>query len=1015
MAKFTDTFIKRPVLASVVSLLILLVGLHSLTSLGVRQYPKMDNTVINVNTSYPGASAELVQGFITTQIEQSVASADGIDYLTSSSTPGSSAISAFIKLGFNPNVAFTDIMSKVSAVSNNLPKASENPVIQKNTGSQIALMYIGFASKVLSQEQVNDYLVRVVQPKIETLDGVSQAQILGGRKFGMRIWLNPQRMAALGISPQEVNSALLANNFQSAAGSTKGEYVTYNIKANTDLHNAAQFKEIVVKSHNGHLVRLKDVAHVELGSTAYNQNVTFNGKHAVFIAITAVPSANPLSVINRVRKLYPDIKAHLPTAITTHVAYDATTYIRDSIHDVTTTILEAAIIVIFVIFLFLGSFRSVIIPVLTIPLSLVGVATLMLAFHFTINLLTLLALVLAIGLVVDDAIVVVENIYRHIEEGLKPLDAALVGAREIATPVISMTITLAAVYAPIGFMGGMTGILFTEFAFTLALSVIISGVIALTLSPMLCSKLLSHDISEGYFVKRIDAVFEKLKTAYQTRLHGVLNFRPVTVLFAIVVIASCGYLFTHTPSEMAPQEDEGALFFMGTGPQYANINYTNAFSKPVQNAVNSFPETAHSFIVSGINGANSAFGGMILKPWGDRKRTAMEIFPFFKHKLNTIAGLQTVAIQPPSLPVSGSAIPIQVVVHSTDSYDNVFRYSERLLDAAQKSGKFLFIQNTLKFNQPEIDVRIDRAKVALMGLTMQSVGNALASSLGGNYTNWFSIEGRSYKVIQQLPRKFRLTPSKLKHIYVKAVDGKMVPLSTIMTIHHSVQPNDLSRFQQLNSATLQGASMPGISMGEAVKFLQDKAKSILPNSYSVGFAGQTRQFMQEGNALMITFLFAIIIIFLVLAAQFESYRDPFIVLISVPMSICGALIPLNLGAATINIYTQIGMVTLIGLISKHGILMVEFANQLQREEGLGVREAIEKSAATRLRPVLMTTAAMILGVFPLIIATGAGAESRYDIGLVIASGMAIGTLFTLFVVPTMYSLISADKRGQQLD
>ncbi|GJM07145.1 MAG: acriflavine resistance protein B [marine bacterium B5-7] len=1010
MAKFTDIYIKRPVLASVISLLILLLGFKSLSSLGVRQYPKMENTVIQVNTSYPGASAALVQGFITTQIEQSVASADGIDYLTSSSTQGSSSISAYIKLGFDPDKAFTDIMSKVASVTNNLPKASEQPVIEKNTGSQIALMYIGFSSKDLSQAQVNDYLVRVVQPKLETVEGVSEADILGSHQFAMRIWLNPQRMAALGVNPQEVNDALLKNNFQSAAGETKGMYVAYNIRASTDLHTAKEFQQIVVKQNNGTLVRLQDVAKVELGASSYSSNVRFNGKNGVFVAITAVPSANPLSVINRVLKLYPKIKDHLPDSISSSIGYDATTYIRDSIHEVMTTILEAALIVILVIFMFLGSFRSVLIPVVTIPLSLIGVCTLMLALNYTLNLLTLLAMVLAIGLVVDDAIVVVENVYRHIEEGHKPYEAALLGAREIAVPVISMTITLAAVYAPIGFMGGITGILFKEFAFTLALSVIISGIIALTLSPMLCSKLLSHEIGEGKLVKLIDSTFARLRARYEKVLAGTLACRPAIVLMAIVVICSCFFLFANTKSEMAPQEDEGALFFLGTGPQYANISYTSAFTEQIHKIIRSFKETDQDFIVAGSNGANTSFGGMILKPWSQRKRTAMQIFPEFKNKLNAVSGLQTIAIQPPSLPVSGSAVPIQVVIHATDGYKPMYEYSQKLMQAAQASGKFLFIQNSLMYNQPQIDIAIDRAKVALMGLNMQSVGAALANSLGGNYTNWFSIAGRSYKVIQQVPRLYRMTPEKLKHIYVKADNGNMVPLSTVVHLSHSVQPNNLSRFQQLNSATLQGAPMPGISLGEAIKFLQDKAADILPNSYSVGYAGQTRQYIQEGNALMITFFFAIIIIFLVLAAQFESYRDPFIVLITVPMSICGALIPLNLGAATINIYTQIGLVTLIGLISKHGILLVEFANQLQVEENLSPMEAIKKSAAIRLRPVLMTTAAMILGVFPLIIATGAGAVSRFDIGIVIASGMAIGTCFTLFVVPTMYSLIASDKR-----
>ncbi|MEM1243309.1 MAG: efflux RND transporter permease subunit [Pseudomonadota bacterium] len=1007
--QLTDIFIKRPVLACVVSILIFVFGLRALTELTLREYPKMENTVITVTTVYPGANAKLMQGFVTTPIEKVISGADGIDYVTATSSQSTSVIKAYIKLNFPPNEAFTSIMSKVAQVRNQLPQEAEEPVIQKDTGSQIALMYIGFNSNKMSPEQITDYLTRVVQPKLETITGVANAEIFGDSTFAMRVWLKPAKMAALGITPTDVANALRSKNFLSAAGATKGEYVAYNLNAKTDLHDAQQFGNIVVKSVNGSLVRLRNIADVKLGAQNYDSLVTFNGKKAIFIGVTATPTANPLTVISKVRQTLPDLEHNFPPNLHAKIVYDATNYIRASIHEVIRTIAEATVIVIIVIFLFLGSIRSVFIPVITIPLSLIGVCSLMLALGYSINLLTLLAMVLAIGLVVDDAIVVVENIYRHIEDGMSPFQASLKGAKEIALPIIAMTITLAAVYAPIGFMSGITGTLFKEFAFTLAATVIISGVIALTLSPMMCSKLLTATSGEGRFVKFIDKIFDKLKNFYQKRLHNTLNFRPVVVVFAIAVLSSCYFLYDNTQKELAPQEDQSVLFVSANAPEYANIDYVTKFTHEFSKIYAQLTATQDYFVINGAGAVNNVISGLMLKPWNERKLSQAKLNRIVQKKLGQVAGLKTVVFPLPPLPTSGDGLPIEFVVTTTNNEKSLYKVSQAIYNVAMKSGLFLFADNSLKFNRPEIEIHVNRSKAAEMGISMQDIGNALAAAFGGNNINRFSISGRSYEVIPQVLRRYRLNADQINNIYVQTASKQTIPLSTIASISRTVTPNSLTQFDQLNSATIQGLMMPGRTIGDALNFLQQTANKILPKGFTVNYAGQSRQFMQEGNALVYTFFFAILIIFLVLSAQFESFRDPLIILISVPMSICGALIFLNIGLASINIYTQIGLITLIGLISKHGILMVDFANQLQTEEGLTKREAIEKSASIRLRPILMTTAAMVLGVFPLLLASGAGAVSRFDIGLVIASGMLIGTLFTLFVVPTMYTFFAREK------
>jgi multidrug efflux pump len=1008
MKRFTDIFIQRPVLAIVVSLFIFLFGLRAIFDIPVRQYPKIETTVIKVTTAYPGANAELIQGFITTPIQKAIAGADGIDYISSESSQSLSVVEAHVVPNFDPDKAYNDVLSKVSEARRQLPKESEAPIVVKDAGQSFALMYVGFNSTELSRQQITDFISRVVQPKVETVTGVASAEVLGRSEFAMRVWLDPQRMAARQISANEVNNALLQNNFLSAAGQTKGDYISLNVNAQTDAKTIDEFNDIVIRQEDDSLIKLSDIANVELGSASYDNRVTFNGEQATFIAITAVPSANPLNVIADVKKTLPQLQSSFPPSLEMKIVYDATKYIRSALNEVMRTIIEATIIVVIVIFLFLGSLRTVTIPIVAIPLSLVGVCSLMLLLGYSVNLLTLLAMVLAIGIVVDDAIVVVENIYRHVENGEPAYQAAINGAREIAFPVISMTLTLAAVYLPIGLMGGLTGILFKEFAFTLASAVIISGVVALTLSPMMCSKLLTRKISNNRLVQYIDSKFESLRLRYQKVLSATLNQRRVILVFAATVLASIVYLYMQTPKELAPKEDQGVLFFIAQAPEYANSDYVAQFAQEFDEVFPTYPEVEDYFVISGMGNATTTFGGMIFKPWQERERSPQQVQPELQQQLNQLAGFLTFPFDPPALPIGGGSTPVRFEITSTGSYELLHQTMEKMLAEAKKSGMFLFVNGSLKFNKPEIEVHVDRNKAGDLGVSMQDIGATLATFLGESYINRFSLESRSYEVIPLSKRAQRLNPNDLETYYVKTKNGDMVPLATFVTLETTTQPNKLTQFQQLNSVTIEGVPMIGLSLGDALDFLRTTAEKTLPKGTSYDYSGQSRRFVQEGSALLITFFFALITIYLVLAAQFESFRDPLIVLISVPMSICGALIFLNLGLATINIYTQVGLVTLIGLITKHGILMVEFANQLQQEKQLTVRAAIEEAASIRLRPILMTTAATILGVVPLIIATGPGAASRFSIGLVIATGMLIGTLFTLFVVPTIYSYIARD-------
>lgn len=1006
---FTDPFIRRPVLATVVSLLIILLGFQAFGKLVIRQYPQMENALITVTTAYPGANAETIQGYITQPLQQSLASAEGIDYMTSSSQQNFSTISIYARIGADTDRLFTELLAKANEVKNQLPQDAEDPVLSKEAADASALMYVSFYSDQLSNPQITDYLSRVIQPKLATLPGMAEAEILGNQVFAMRLWLDPVKMAAYGIAANDVTSAVQRYNFLAAAGEVKGQYVVTSINATTDLKSAEAFGAIPVKTDGDSRVLVRDIARVEMGAANYDSISSFDGIPSVYIAIKGTPSANPLDVIKHVRAALPELEAQLPPNLKVSIAYDATEFIRASIDEVVKTLAEAVLIVIVVVFLFLGAFRSVLIPVITIPLSMIGVLFFMQLMGYSINLLTLLAMVLAIGLVVDDAIVVVENIHRHIEEGKTPFDAAIEGAREIAVPVISMTITLAAVYAPIGFLEGLTGALFKEFALTLAGAVIISGIVALTLSPMMCAKLLRHEENPSGLAHKLDQIFDRLKRRYQKALHGTLNTRPVVVVFAVIVLCLIPVLLMFSKSELAPEEDQGIVFLFANAPQPTNLDYMNAYTDQFVKIFKEFPEYYSSFQINGFDGVQSGIGGFLLKPWDERERTQMELLPIVQGRLNDIPGLQIFGFNLPSLPGTGEGLPFQFVINTPNDYESLLQVAERVKQKAMESGKFAFLNVDLAFDKPEVVVDIDREKAAQMGVSMQDLGATLAILLGEGEVNRFTIDGRSYKVIAQVERAYRDNPGWLSNYYVKSESGQMVPLGTLIKVSDRARPTKLKQFQQLNAAIIEG--VPIVSMGEAVDTVAQIAREEAPRGYTFDYAGASRQYIQEGSALYATFGLALAIIFLVLAAQFESFRDPLVILVTVPLSICGALIPIFLGLSSMNIYTQVGLVTLIGLISKHGILIVEFANQLRHDKGLSIRAAIEEAAAIRLRPVLMTTAAMVFGMVPLILASGAGAVSRFDIGLVIATGMSIGTLFTLFVLPCVYTLLASPDKA----
>jgi multidrug efflux pump len=1006
---FTDIFIRRPVLASVVSLVILVVGLRSYSSLQVLAYPKTENGIVTITTSFPGADPDAIAGFITTPIEAAVAQANGIDYMTSISQSSTSTITVNLRQNYDTSKAAAEINIKVNSVLNQLPSGSQQPSITVKVGQTTDAMYMGFSSPTLERNQITDYIQRVVQPKLQAVPGVQTAEILGGQYFSLRAWLDPKKLTAYGIAASDVSTALANNDFVSAIGNTKGQMVQVTLTSTTSLHSLSEFRKLVVKQVNGANIRLSDIATVELGADSYESNVAFDGKPGVFVGIQVAPSANLLTVVNGVKAAFPQIQAQLPQGLLALIVYDSTEFVNSSIHEVATTLIEALVIVMVVIFAFLGSPRSVLIPIVAIPLSLIGTLAIMLALGFSINLLTLLALVLAIGLVVDDAIIVVENVNRHLEGGMAAVAAASLAARELAGPIVAMTVVLLAVFVPIGFQGGLTGALFVEFAFTLAASVTVSAVIALTLSPMMCSRLLKphHPDANDWetrLVRFIDARFEKLLHWYQRKLEISLRYTPVTAVLVFLVLGSIYFMYSTAKSELAPQEDQGFVLMQATSAPNATLQGKSLYDEQAFEISQAATKPDHVFQ---IDSPGQVIMGLALPPRDKRKLGSNEIQQILQQKISAIAGQKTAVFQPPSLP-GAFGLPIQFAITSTEPASRLNDISQEFLSTAVKSGMFMFIDTDLKFDLPQSVIEIDRDKTAQLGLTMNQVGSALGSLLGGNYVNYFSMDTRSYKVIPQVERLSRLNVNQLLNYPVANIGGVPVLLSTIATIRPVTVPETLNHFQQLNSATLSGVMAPGVSLDDALKYLQGLAAKTLPQGYTVDYGGQGRQFVQESGGIMTTFAFAIIIVFLALAALFESFRDPLVILISVPLSIAGALIfiAIGVGGASLNIYTQVGLVTLMGLISKHGILIVEVANT-EQQTGKTKRAAIVAAAGTRLRPILMTTAAMVLGVLPLVFASGAGAASRFAIGLVISTGLAIGTVFTLFVVPGVYMLVGS--------
>lgn len=1007
--KFTDLFIKRPVLAICLNLMILIGGYTAIEKLNVQQYPKSDMSVVTVKTAYVGAPAELVRGYISTPLERVIASADGIDYIESASKQGASEITAHLRLNYDVNAALTQIQSKVAQVRNDLPPEAEVPVINvESSDNRFASMYIGFSAKDMTPNQVTDYLTRVVQPQITAVSGVQRADILGGRVFAMRIWLNPDKMAALGLSATEVREALASNNFLSAVGNTKGSLESISLIANTDLKTPEEFKKLVVRHKGDQIVRLEEIAEVTLGAESYDEDVRFNGQAAIFMGVWVLPNANSLDVIDRVRKVMPQIEANLPSGAEIFIPYDATKYIRDALQEVLKTLAETIGIVVLVIFFFIGSFRAVFVPVVAIPLSLIGAAIVMLALGFTINLLTLLAIVLAVGLVVDDAIVMLENVERHVNEGMHPIPAALQAARELVGPTIAMTITLAAVYAPIGIQGGLTGALFKEFAFTLAGAVIVSGLVALTLSPMMSSRLVRKAHTQSAFKRKVDSNLDWLRAKYEQWLRVVLRYRASVVVGAIWVSLLIAPFYLFAMKELAPREDQGVLFGIVQGSPNATIEQMSVSTDAVFKAYSSFPEYRGAFQLTSPGGG---FSGLVTKPWAERSRSIFEMEPELWGKVSQIPGARVIVTTKPALP-GGSDFPIEFIISSTAEPRELVSYASQLVGTAFQSGKFMFADADLKFDIPQAEIDINRDKANAMGLSLASIGQDLSMFLGGNYVNRFSIQGRSYKVIPQVQRSDRLTPEDLLELHIRGPQGKLIPLAAVASLKNTTEPRQLNRFQQLNSAKIQGAIVPGVTVDEGLKVLENKAKEILPTGYVVDYAGESRQLRKEGDSMTSTLVLALVIIFLVLAAQFESFIDPLIILAgSVPLALAGALLFVFLGFTSLNIYSQVGLVTLVGLVAKNGILIVEFANRLQ-EQGIERFEAAIQAATTRLRPVLMTTVATVVGHFPLVIATGPGGGARNSIGIMLVSGMILGTIFTLFAVPVFYTLIGGrSKRG----
>ncbi|MDO6501142.1 multidrug efflux RND transporter permease subunit [Photobacterium sanguinicancri] len=1005
--RFTDVFIKRPVLAVSISFLIALLGLQAIFKMQVREYPNMTNTVVTVSTSYYGASADLIQGFITQPLEQAVAQADNIDFMTSSSVLGKSTITVTMKLNTDPNAALADILAKTNSVRSQLPKESEDPTVTMSTGSTTAVMYIGFTSDELVSSQITDYLERVINPQLFTVNGVSKVDLYGGMKYALRVWLDPAKMAAYKLTATDVMQVLNANNYQSATGQATGEFVLYNGTADTQVSNTDELEKLVVSTKKGQVIRLGDIANVSLEKSHDVYRASANGEEAVVAAINAAPSANPINIAADVLDLLPQLEKNLPANIKMNIMYDSTIAINESINEVIKTIAEAALIVLVVITLFLGSFRAVIIPIVTIPLSLIGVAMVMQVFGFSWNLMTLLAMVLAIGLVVDDAIVVLENVDRHIKLGESPFRAAIIGTREIAVPVIAMTLTLGAVYAPIAMMGGITGSLFKEFALTLAGAVFVSGIIALTLSPMMCSKMLKANEKPSKFETTVHSFLDRMTNRYEKMLGGIMKMRPVVLVLAAIVFTALPLLFKFIPSELAPAEDKGVLMMMGTAPSTANLDYVENTMKKVNSMLTEQDEVAFAQVFSGVPNSNQAFGIASMVPWSERDTSQAEVVKRVTALVKDIPEMAVTAFQMPELPGAGSGLPIQFVITTPNHFESLFQVATDILSDVKTNPMFVYSDLDLNYDSATMKINIDKDKAGAYGVTMQDIGMTLSTMMADGYVNRIDLNGRSYEVIPQVERRYRLNPESIKGYYVRTADGEAIPLGSLITIDVVAEPRSLPHFNQLNSATIGAVPAPGTAMGDAINWFQTEAVGSLPSGYQYDFMGEARQFVTEGSALFTTFLLALAIIFLVLAIQFESVRDPLVIMVSVPLAICGALIALAWGAASMNIYSQVGLITLIGLITKHGILICEVAKEEQLHNKKDRMAAVMEAAKVRLRPILMTTAAMIAGLIPLLYATGAGAAQRFSIGIVIVSGLAIGTIFTLFVLPVIYTYLAS--------
>ena len=1004
----SDLCIRRPVFATVLSLVVVLVGIVSFSRLTVREYPNIDRPVVLVETVWRGASAQVLESQVTRVLEESIAGIEGIDYIRSITRQERSLVVVQFQLTRNQDTAAADVRDRVGRVRGRLPDEIDEPVISKSEADAQPIMYLAFSSDRHSALEITDFADRVVKDRLQSITGVAEARIFGERRYAMRIWLDAARLAAYSLTPQDVETALRNQNVEVPAGRIESHDMEFTVLSETDLQLPDQFGAIIVKDASGYPVRLRDLARIELGPVDERVAVRFNGKSAVSLGIVKQAVANPLDISRAVREELPHIRDNLPEGMNVDVAYDSSVFIQASIDSVYHTIGEAVLLVVIVVFLFLRSVRATLIPIVTIPASLMGGFAIMYALGFSVNTLTLLAMVLAIGLVVDDAIVVLENIYRHIEEGMSPLAAAFRGSKEIGFAVIAMTLTLAAVYAPIGFMSGTTGKLFTEFAWALAGSVIVSGFVALTLTPMMCSRLLRHQAKHSFLYNLVERALDGLTNGYRSVLRGVLRVRIAVILIGLAVAGSSYFIFTTIKPELSPVEDRGTVISFFIGPEGATINFMDRYARRMETILKEVPEAEAYFVVSGRPTLSQGISFTRLKPWDERDRKQQEIVESLGPKMAELPGVRAFATNPPSLGQNASSKPVWITIQASVSPEELNKMVEAVLLEAEKEPSLANLETRLKLNVPEIKVSVNRDKAADVGAPVETIGRTLETMLGGRQVTRFKQNGKQYDVIVQVADVDRTNPDDLSKIYVRGGSGQMIQLSNLVDIRESVAPRELTRMGQISAADINANVAAGHSQGEALEALEKVARRVLPAAVQIDYLGASREYKQASGDIYFTFVLALLFIYLVLSAQFESFIDPFIIMLTVPLSMTGALLALKLGGGTMNIYSQVGLVTLVGLITKHGILIVEFSNQLQ-EQGKSRLDAVIEAAALRLRPILMTTAAMVLGAVPLAMAVGAGAESRNQIGLVIVGGLLLGTLLTLFVVPTAYTLLARDR------